>query len=299
MFRLVKFIAYSLLVLILLAVVLWRLCSQELATYASAKIANVAIGQNVFLNFTESNFGLFNFQSKVLAIEVAKQKIPLRLELQNLKVSPVITSLFSDEQAIDFSFNLLQGQVTGRLYRGDQGVGLKNLEVRDIELFQVSLMKLIGFSSGTFSLDLDRLLMIANKTQIQNLKFEFKNFVKKDASVIPSWMSGLPMNLNLEPIVIQKFSAAINQDSLFQVKDFILDSDWGSIMADFLLSPLPEGIQISKGQGDVQLKDSGSKQFSPFLSLFSNQQLRPETRQFSFKFLEYQSGFPRFNFTPK
>lgn len=296
MFRFLKYLSFGLVALLLTMIIIWRLCSQELATYAGAKIAKVAIASNVFLNFTDSSFGLFNFQSKLLTVEVANQKFTTNLEISDFKLSPVITSLVGASPAVHFTFNVLGGKVSGQAFIQQGSFGLKDLQVRNVAVSQLSFLKLFGFSTGQLSMDLEQSITSQNLPQIKNLRFELSNFVKKDASVVPSWMSGLPFNLNIEPINIEKLAGQIDQDNDLHVKDLNLLSDWGNLSAELQLNLDPRGIKILMASGNVELKDSGSKQFSPFLALVSNRQLTADQRRFNFAFLEYQAGMPKFNF---
>ncbi len=296
MSRFFKYFFYSCLGLLVSLILLWKLTSQELATYTSAKISKAAIANNVFLNFTQSNFGLFNFQSKLLTVDLANQRIPVNLELENLKISPVITSFLSGAPALDFSFKIHDGAVVGRIFKQGQGIGLKDFQIRNVNISRVSFLKLAGFSSGQINLDLEQLILQDNQAKVKTLKFELANFVKKDASVLPRWISGMPFDLNIEPLNLQKLTGTVELDSILKIKDLNLQSDWGDLLAELVLNMDPRGIKLTLASGNVELKEPGSKQLSPFLSLLSNRQLSSDQMKFTFQFLEYQDGFPKFTF---
>ncbi|MEX0598779.1 MAG: hypothetical protein WD512_20010, partial [Candidatus Paceibacterota bacterium] len=93
MFRFLKYLLVCLVASLLLVAIAWFCFRAELATYTSAKVAKFAISKNIFLNFSQSSFGLINFQSQQLEIEISNQQGPLRLSLQNLKITPVLKSI--------------------------------------------------------------------------------------------------------------------------------------------------------------------------------------------------------------
>jgi hypothetical protein len=269
-----KILLTVLIVLLIFCTIIIFSNQSKIAALLLSRLSSQSAKSGIIIQSQSPSFAFWGVKSTQTIITARIGKLLLHLPFKDLAVKTrPLELLFSSNKSANISAQLYEGDLTADIK--NINAGAKTLEVSaelsKLNLGSIELLRIVGIESGLISLTINQ-LALSKKNLSGNFQLNINNFNKPIKNQLPSYLTGLPLQLEIPEI--SNLNASMDLEikprellvkkleltsSLLTVKQFT-----GSTSFQSLNLKRPNKLSY---KGSFTLTEAGLTTFGPYLNL--------------------------------
>lgn len=274
-------VVFSLIFFVLLVAVL-AVDRRFYAAYVEEQITSLAKAQNIPLSL--KGFDLFFLGVRAENLETFIKQTLTPVNLGSVEVQTATTSLFKFNPSFTVSGKLYGGEVLAEIqsFPRSNSVTISKLAINDVRLALHPQLQALGVNKGILRASLERAKLMPQQVEAESLSLEIIDLEKPGSSMVPAFITGLPLDLNIPPVMGLSIKLrGIIKGGALRVSECTGKSNLASFknLGDWTIA-LNKRTPNLKFEARMDLTDEGLALVGQWLPVISQQKLSANARSF-------------------